>query len=67
MRYRQYAQIPPNRRIHLPVRKHFLFRYISPEAFKNKPRHEISINVAFLTSVDSDKPGQPPFNFRDGQ
>ena len=33
----------------------------------NEPRHEISNNVAFLTSVDSDEPVQPPFKLRNSK
>ena len=32
-----------------------------------EPRHVISNNVAFLTSVDSDEPVQPHFKFRNSK
>ena len=31
---------------------------------ENEPRHVISNNMAFLASVDSDEPVQPPFKLR---
>ena len=33
----------------------------------NEPRHEISNNLTFLTSVDSDEPLQPPFKLRNSK
>ena len=39
----------------------------SPDGRPFEPRHEISNNVAFLTSVDSDEPVQPPVKIRNSK